>query len=100
ITEQPAELIFDVEPNRTYLAIVDDSFDPDEFVTLGIGTLKFICPMPYKLGPVQKKMMAIDKYGDLKAEFRNIGSVDSNPIIDITVGAMSPFLDVSVSYTH
>ncbi|MDM5235462.1 phage tail family protein [Bacillus cereus] len=94
ITEQPAELIFDVEPNRTYLAIVDDSFDPDEFVTLGIGTLKFICPMPYKLGPVQKKMMAIDKYGDLKVEFRNVGSVDSNPVIDITVGAMSPFLDV------
>ncbi|PEN45832.1 phage tail protein, partial [Bacillus toyonensis] len=26
ITDQPTELIFDVEPNRTYLAIVDDSF--------------------------------------------------------------------------
>ncbi|MEK4707083.1 distal tail protein Dit [Bacillus sp. FSL R10-2780] len=94
ITEQPVELIFDVEPNRTYLAVVDEGFDPDEFVTLGKGILKFICPMPYKLGPVQKKMMAIDKYGDLKAGFRNIGSVDSNPIIDITVGAQSPFLDV------
>ncbi|MED2879474.1 phage tail family protein, partial [Bacillus thuringiensis] len=52
ITDQPVELIFDVEPNRTYLAVVDDSFDLDEFVTLGIGTLTFICPMPYKLGPV------------------------------------------------
>ena len=50
ITDQPAELIFDVEPNRTYLAVADDSFDLDEFVTLGIGTITFICPMPYKLG--------------------------------------------------
>ncbi|CAH2462761.1 MULTISPECIES: distal tail protein Dit [Bacillus cereus group] len=93
ITEQPVELIFDVEPNRTYLAVVDEGFDPDEFVTLGKGTLKFICPMPYKLGAAQEKTMAIEN-GDLKAEFRNNGSVESYPIIDITVGAMSPFLDV------
>ncbi|MFE7998832.1 distal tail protein Dit, partial [Bacillus cereus] len=93
ITDQPVELIFDVEPNRTYLAVVDDSFDLDEFVTLGIGTLTFICPMPYKLGPVQKKTLAIAN-GDLKTSFLNKGSVDSNPIIDIKVGAQSPYLDV------
>ncbi len=94
ITDQPVELIFDVEPNRTYLAVVDDSFDPDEFVKLGMGTITFICPMPYKLGPTQKKVLAIDEGGNLKAEFRNRGSVESNPIIDITVGSPSPFLDV------
>ncbi|HHL0970813.1 TPA: distal tail protein Dit [Bacillus cereus] len=93
ITDQPVELIFDVEPNRTYLAVVDDSFDLDEFVTLGIGTLTFICPMPYKLGPVQKKTLAIAN-GDLKTSFLNKGSVESNPIIDIKVGAQSPYLDV------
>lgn len=93
ITDQPVELIFDVEPNRTYLAVVDDSFDIDEFVTLGIGTLTFICPMPYKLGPVQKKTLAIAN-GDLKTSFLNKGSVESNPIIDIKVGAQSPYLDV------
>ncbi|MCZ6942622.1 phage tail family protein [Bacillus mycoides] len=93
ITDQPVELIFDVEPNRTYLAVVDDSFDPDEFVTLGIGTLTFICPMPYKLGPIQKKTLAIAN-GDLKTSFLNKGSVESNPIIDIKVGAQSPYLDV------
>ncbi|MED1287296.1 distal tail protein Dit [Bacillus mycoides] len=93
ITEQPVELIFDVEPNRTYLAVVDEGFDPDEFVTLGKGILKFICPMPYKLGPVQKKTLAIAN-GDLKTSFLNKGSVESNPIIDIKVGAQSPYLDV------
>ncbi|HHT7202562.1 MULTISPECIES: distal tail protein Dit [Bacillus] len=94
VTDQPCELIFDDEPDRTYLAAVDGEFDSDELVNRGKGTLTFICSMPYKLGPTQKKVLAIDGGGNLKTEFRNIGSIESNPIIDITVGAKSPFLDV------
>ncbi|MDA1681008.1 distal tail protein Dit [Bacillus cereus group sp. TH152-1LC] len=94
ITEESAELIFDTKPDRTYIAVIDEDFNIDDFVTLGKGTLKFICPMPYKLGPVQNKTLAIDKDGNLKAAFRNKGSVESNPIIDIMVGAKSTFLDV------
>ena len=93
ITDQPVELIFDVEPNRTYLAVVDDSFDPDEFVTLGIGTLKFICPMPYKLGPTQTVDFQTGASG-LIANVQNKGSVESNPIIEVEVTKPSTFLDV------
>jgi predicted phage tail component-like protein len=94
ITEQPVELIFDVEPNRTYLAVVDEGFDPDEFVTLGKGILKFICPMPYKLGQIQTKQFANNVDGNLQADIANKGTVESMPIIDITTGIQSPFLDV------
>ena len=93
ITDQPAELIFDVEPNRTYLAVVEDSFDPDEFVTLGIGTIKFICPMPYKLGPTQTVDFQTGASG-LIANVQNKGSVESNPIIEVEVTKPSTFLDV------
>ncbi|PEX24051.1 distal tail protein Dit [Bacillus cereus] len=93
ITGQPAELIFDVEPNRTYLAVVEDSFDPDEFVTLGIGTIKFICPMPYKLGPTRTVDFQTGASG-LIANVQNKGSVESNPIIEIDVTKPSTFLDV------
>ncbi|UYX52518.1 phage tail family protein [Bacillus thuringiensis] len=93
ITEEAVELTFDTKPGRTYIAVIDEDFNVDDFVSLGKGTLKFICPMPYKLGPVQKKTLAIAN-GDLKTSFLNKGSVESNPIIDITVGAQSPFLDV------
>ena len=93
ITGQPAELIFDVEPNRTYLAVVEDSFDPDEFVTLGIGTIKFICPMPYKLGPTRTVDFQTGTSG-LIANVQNKGSVESNPIIEIEVTKPSTFLDV------
>ncbi|PEB73282.1 phage tail protein [Bacillus thuringiensis] len=93
ITGQPAELIFDVEPNRTYLAVVEDSFDPDEFVTLGIGTIKFICPMPYKLGPTRTVEFQTDSSG-LIAKVQNKGTVESEPIIEIEVENPSTFLDL------
>ncbi|OOR57501.1 phage tail protein [Bacillus mycoides] len=93
ITDQPAELTFDVEPNRTYLAVVDDSFDPDEFVTLGQGVIKFICPMPYKLGPTRTIEFQMGGRG-LIANVQNTGSVESNPIIEVEVAKPSTFLDV------
>ncbi|HDR7610964.1 TPA: phage tail family protein [Bacillus mycoides] len=93
ITEQPVELIFDVTPDRTYLAVIDEEFDPEEFVTLGKGTLKFICPMPYKLGKVQTINFSNDGRG-LIANIQNKGSVESKPIIEIEVEKPSTFLDV------
>ncbi|PEJ56465.1 distal tail protein Dit, partial [Bacillus wiedmannii] len=77
ITDQPAELIFDVEPDRTYLAVVDDSFDPDEFVTLGIGTIKFVCPTPYKLGKVQTHTFTQSWSTEITSYFTNKGSVEA-----------------------
>ncbi|WP_426940536.1 distal tail protein Dit [Bacillus mycoides] len=93
ISDQPKELIFDIEPNRTYLAVIDEGFDIDEFVDIGKGTLKFICPMPYKLGPTRTVGFQMDGRG-LIANVQNKGSVESNPIIEIEVTKPSTFLDV------
>ncbi|MEQ3562544.1 distal tail protein Dit [Bacillus thuringiensis] len=38
-TEQPAELVFDDELDRTYLALIDGSVDLDEIVNRGKGLL-------------------------------------------------------------
>ena len=94
ITDQPAELIFDVEPDRTYLAIVDDSFDPDEFVTLGQGVLTFICPMPYKLGKGQTHTFTQNWSTEITSNFTNKGSVEAPAFIEMTVKKPSTFLDV------
>ncbi|MGG0253203.1 distal tail protein Dit [Bacillus toyonensis] len=94
ITDQPTELIFDVEPNRTYLAIVDDSFDPEEFVTLGIGMLKFICPMPYKLGPIRNAKAKLEPNNMIKMDALNEGSVFSEPKFKIQVENPSTFIDI------
>jgi len=94
ITDQPTELTFDVEPNRTYLAVVDDSFDPDEFVTLGIGTIKFVCPTPYKLGKVQTHTFTQSWSTEITSYFTNKGSVEAPALLEMTVKKPSTFLDV------
>ncbi|MCH4566031.1 distal tail protein Dit [Bacillus sp. ES1-5] len=94
ITDQAVELTFDVEPNRTYLAVVDDSFDLDEFVTLGIGTIKFVCPIPYKLGQVQTHPFVQSWSTETTSYFTNKGSVEVPALIEMTVKKPSTFLDV------
>lgn len=93
ITENPAELIFDITPDRTYMAVIDEDFDIDKFVDIGQGTLNFVCPMPYKLGPTKTVEFEMDGRG-LIANVQNKGSVESNPIIEIEVTKPSTFLDV------
>lgn len=93
ITEQVAELTFDTKPDRTYMAVIDEDFDIDDFVTLGKGTLNFVCPMPYKLGPTRTVDFQTGASG-LTANVQNKGSVESNPIIEVEVTNPSTFLDV------
>ncbi|MCC2412597.1 phage tail family protein [Bacillus paranthracis] len=94
ITDQEAELKFDSEPNRTYMAVVDDGFDPDAFVTLGKGVIKFICPMPYKLGETKTSEFVQSWSTETTAYLTNKGSVAAPPIIEIEVKKPSTFLDV------
>ncbi|MGA5660462.1 distal tail protein Dit [Bacillus bombysepticus] len=93
ITERPQELIFDDEKDRTYLAVIDESFDPQQLVNLGEGVLTFICPMPYKLGPTRTVEFQTDNPG-LIANVQNKGTVYSNPIIEIDITKPNTFLDV------
>lgn len=93
ITEEAVELVFDATPDRTYLAIIDEDFNLDNFVTLGKGTLKFICPMPYKLGPTRTVEFQTGALG-LTASVQNKGTVHSNPIIEIDITKPNTFLDI------
>ncbi|MEB9416132.1 phage tail family protein [Bacillus cereus] len=93
ITDQPQELIFDDEKDRTYLAVIDESFDPQQLVNLGEGVLTFICEMPYKLGPTRMVEFQANERG-LVANIQNKGSLESNPIIEIEVTKPATFLDV------
>ncbi|OSX94366.1 distal tail protein Dit [Bacillus sp. R86525] len=94
ITEKPAELIFDVMPDRTYIAVIDEDFDIDKFVDIGQGTLKFICPMPYKLGKTNTHTFTQSITTEITSYFTNKGSVEAPPIIEMIVKKPSAFLDV------
>ena len=94
VTDQPCELIFDDEKDRTFLAVVDETLDLDQLVDLGEGTLTFICPMPYKLGKEQTVDFKKDVSG-LVANVQNKGTVESEPKFTIHVENPSTFIDIS-----
>ena len=80
VTEEPKELIFDDEPDRTYFAIVDETLDLEELVRVGQGTIRFICPDPYKYGQEKNASFPSDvvslNYG---------GTADGDPIFELEV---------------
>ncbi|MEF7571633.1 distal tail protein Dit, partial [Bacillus anthracis] len=93
-TEQPAELIFDDELDRTYLALIDGSVDLDEIVNRGRGVITFVCPMPYKLGKTNTHKFTQEWSTETTSYFTNKGSVESPALIEMTVNKPSTFLDV------
>ena len=74
IHDEPKPLIFPEEPDRTYYAVVDGSFDPDEVVSLGKGTIPFVCPDPFKYG---------QEITANTGKVTNIGTVEVNPVFSI-----------------
>lgn len=89
ITDEPKELIFEDEPDRTYYAMVDGSFDPEEIVRVGVGVVNFICPDPYKYG-TEKTTSFIDS-GTVNV----VGTASSEPITKVTVKMDTTFLAIS-----
>ncbi|MDA2525517.1 phage tail family protein [Bacillus cereus] len=94
VTKQECELIFDDEPDRTYLAVVDGSFDPEELVNRGKGIVTFVATMPYKLGKVKKHKFAKEGVTELTSSFENTGTEETPPRIEINVKQPATFLDV------
>ncbi|PGT50518.1 phage tail protein, partial [Bacillus cereus] len=93
-TEQPAELVFDDELDRTYLAFIDGSIDLDEIVNRGKGVITFVCPMPYKLGKTNTHTFTREATTEITSYFENKGSVEAPALIEIDVNKPSTFLDV------
>lgn len=82
ITGQPAELIFDEEPDRVYYAVIDGSLDIEDIARFGKGTITFICPDPYKYG-TEEKSISWPELKVFKQDFAGkvSGSIVGNPHI-------------------
>lgn len=70
-SEQP--LRFD-DDNRTYQAVVQGSFDPDEIVSYGKVEISFFCADPYKYGPEETA-----NFVDGIAVLDNAGTIPAAP---------------------
>ncbi|NRG43289.1 phage tail family protein [Bacillus sp. CRN 9] len=90
ITDKPAELIFDDEPDRVYFALVDGSLDIEDIARHGRGVITFICPDPYKYG--REVFSFIDPAEP--AIIVNEGTAPTKPIFTFTAIQPTTFIDI------
>lgn len=90
ITEEPGKLIFDDEPDRMYYAVVEGGFDPDEIVSKGYGTITFIYPNSYKYG-IEEKEVTFESSASFDVE----GTVETEPVIEVTLNGDTEYVAVS-----
>lgn len=89
VTEDPRELIFDDEPDRLYYAVVDGSFDTEELVNVGQGTITFLCLDPHKYG-FEKGVSFVDT-----GVFNVEGTIETHPNIKVEIKQDATFVAVS-----
>jgi predicted phage tail component-like protein len=88
IHDEPKELIFDDEPDRVYHALIDGSFDPEEFASMGQGVLTFVCPGSHKKS--QEKTVEAVNYVSVLSD----GSRPTPPVIEVEVNQPTTFVAI------
>lgn len=81
ITEEPVELQFDDEPGRTYFALVQNTIEDFERISiLRQGSINFLCLDPYGYGPEIPFLFPSDA-----VNLTNSGTADADPIFELEV---------------
>ena len=89
----PSELIFSDEPHLYWLAVPDGSIDLDEILTLGKGTINFLCPKPwaYKTGVSEFLLES----GQNKFTVYNYGTAPTSPKFTINFDSDCGFIGIA-----
>ncbi|WP_027410372.1 distal tail protein Dit [Anoxybacteroides tepidamans] len=93
VTDEPKELIFDDDPTRIYYAVVDDTFDFEEIIQFGQGTIRFLCPDPYVYGQEQTLNIQYDG-NEQTVVAQNNGSAPTYPKFVATFNQPTTFFDI------
>lgn len=90
---EPAKLMFSDEPELYYMAVPDGSIDLDEVLTVGTGTINFLCPNPYAYKVTESEFsLASDKD---RFTLYNYGSAPTYPKIKINFTSECGFIGVA-----
>ena len=91
--KQPEKLIFDDEPDYYWMAVPDGAINLDEILTLGKGTINFLCPKPwaYKAGVSEFLLNS----GPNKFTVYNYGTAPTNPKFTINFDSDCGFVGIT-----
>ena len=93
--KQPEKLIFDDEPDYYWMAVPDGAIDLEEILTLGRGTINFLCPKPWAYKTGESEFLLTP--GQNEMTLYNYGTAPTSPKFEIDftsdcgfVGIVSP----------
>jgi len=94
--EEENELIFDVEPDKSYFGFLSGDTNLDHLVTMGTTQLTFICPDPYAYGPEVES----PKLTTSPASLVIGGKEKTFPVYDVTFTADSTYFALATKKQH
>lgn len=82
--EKPVDLVIADEPHKTYKVVFEGDSDIEETVSIGQGTLTFICTEPFAFGSDYAKRFTPTAEDDVLS-VTNTGNTETYPVIDLEV---------------
>lgn len=90
---EPAKLVFSDEPNLYYMAVPDGAIDLEEVLTVGTGTINFLCPNPYAYKNTESEFSL--PYGSEKFTIYNYGSAPTYPKLKVNFNHECGFVGIA-----
>jgi predicted phage tail component-like protein len=91
MTENPASMVFDDEPQKTYWAIVTDETAFEELSRLGKATISFVCPDPFPKGATKTEVLTNNGSKTVTIT----GTAPTLPKFTVTFGATASFFEIT-----
>ncbi|MDT2287333.1 phage tail family protein [Paenibacillus larvae] len=80
--------MFDDEPGKTYYAKISGDTQIDTLVSMGTGTIKFVCPDPYAYGARKTLLLRTT------SAVTNAGLADTYPVITAKFTKSTPYFAI------
>ncbi|MCM3663446.1 phage tail family protein [Mesobacillus subterraneus] len=89
---EPKSIVFSDEPDKEYFGMPEGQQDWDEYIFIGKGAITFLCPDPFKYGPLQFIQPVTDATALIV--LNNEGAVGAPPNIKVTLKQSTTYLDI------
>lgn len=93
VHDEPRELTFSDEPERTYYAVVEAGFDSEDIIKNGKGTINFVCPDPYKYGEEITEAVPMDGIVDIGGTAETPPTFNAEVLQNITFAMIQKGVD-------
>jgi predicted phage tail component-like protein len=91
--EEAVKLVINDEPDKYYMVLPDGETSISEVVSVGQGTISFLCTEPFAFG--EEKELLFPEVAEEPVYFNVEGNTDTHSQIELTIKEDTPFISVA-----